>query len=685
MTGEHYFTASPQARGAVDRDRRSRWPGGPTACRRRRGLLGRPARPGHRGAAAQGGAARPRGPPGRCSTWAAATVRSPACWPPRRRGPPSTRSTSTRGRCDLTRANADAARAWPTGCVAADPDEVPAEVSFAADLVATRRSGSARRSCTRSCDRWLPRLGPDGTAWLVVAEAPRRRLAARAGCGERGWAVERHASQQGFRVLRVSCPPQQFGRRTGRRDRRIPDSWGTSTSPGWRTRSPTGGCSSPTCRSGSARAPRWRWSGRTAPARPRCCGMVAGDLPVTDGAIARVRRARRDAPVHRHDRRDDARRSTDLGAGAGRAGRPRRAGAARWPTAEAAMHAAEAAGNAAPRPRRPSCAYADALRRLGRGRRVRRRGALRHRQRRPRWTCRGTTARHRPVRHALRRPAEAVRAGAAAARRRTRCCCSTSRTTSSTYRRSAGWRRGCASRTKSVLYVSHDRELLAQTATGWSTVEGGTAWTHPGGFASWHEARAARYERLDELRRRWDEEHQKLKDLVLMYKQKAAYNDGLASRYQAAQTRLRKFEEAGPPPAAPEGAGHPDAPRRRPYRQARGDLRAAGAGEPDLPVRPGDLVRRPGGGARRQRHRQVALPAAAGPGRHRPGRRARAGRRRAADAGRARRRRRGSARGCGPGTSRRPTTGRTWSDEDAGRDPVARRRPPARACPGTTR
>jgi ATPase subunit of ABC transporter with duplicated ATPase domains len=105
---------------------------------------------------------------------------------------------------------------------------------------------------------------------------------------------------------------------------------------------------------------------------------------------------------------------------------------------------------------------------------------------------------------------------------------------------------------KSVLYVSHDRELLAQTATRVVTVEGGTAWTHPGGFASWHEARVARYERLDELRRRWDEEHQKLKDLVLMYKQKAAYNDGLASRYQAAQTRLRKFEEAGPPQVRPK-------------------------------------------------------------------------------------------------------------------------------------
>jgi energy-dependent translational throttle protein EttA len=105
---------------------------------------------------------------------------------------------------------------------------------------------------------------------------------------------------------------------------------------------------------------------------------------------------------------------------------------------------------------------------------------------------------------------------------------------------------------KSVLYVSHDRELLAQTATRVVAVEGGTSWTHPGGFASWHQAREDRYERLDELRRRWDEEHQKLKDLVLMYKQKAAYNDGLASRYQAAQTRLRKFEEAGPPQLRPK-------------------------------------------------------------------------------------------------------------------------------------
>ena len=105
---------------------------------------------------------------------------------------------------------------------------------------------------------------------------------------------------------------------------------------------------------------------------------------------------------------------------------------------------------------------------------------------------------------------------------------------------------------KSVLYVSHDRELLAQTADRVVAVEGGGAWTHPGGVASWHEARVHRHEKLEENRRRWDEEHQKLRELMFMYKQKAAYNSDMASRYQSAQTRLRKFEEAGPPPLPPK-------------------------------------------------------------------------------------------------------------------------------------
>jgi len=104
---------------------------------------------------------------------------------------------------------------------------------------------------------------------------------------------------------------------------------------------------------------------------------------------------------------------------------------------------------------------------------------------------------------------------------------------------------------KTVLLVSHDRELLANSAQRIITVEDGGVWIHGGGFASYAQARIDRIARLDELRRRWDEEHAKLKALVRMYRQKAAYNSDMASRLQAAVTRLRKFEEAGPPEEAP--------------------------------------------------------------------------------------------------------------------------------------
>jgi ATPase subunit of ABC transporter with duplicated ATPase domains len=104
---------------------------------------------------------------------------------------------------------------------------------------------------------------------------------------------------------------------------------------------------------------------------------------------------------------------------------------------------------------------------------------------------------------------------------------------------------------KAVLLVSHDRELLASVATHIVALEGGTTWVHGGGFATWHEAREARWDRMAELRRRWDEEHQRLKDLVRTLQQQAMISDGMAPKYKAAQTRLRKFEEAGPPPLPP--------------------------------------------------------------------------------------------------------------------------------------
>ncbi|WP_067715906.1 ABC-F family ATP-binding cassette domain-containing protein [Nocardia yamanashiensis] len=115
--------------------------------------------------------------------------------------------------------------------------------------------------------------------------------------------------------------------------------------------------------------------------------------------------------------------------------------------------------------------------------------------------------------------------------------------------------RTIAESSKSVLFVSHDRELIANAATRIVTLEpgvnGATAWVHGGGLASYQQAREDRNARLDELRRRWDEDRAKLRALVLRLREKAKFNDGVAARYHAAQTRLAKFEEAGPPEAIP--------------------------------------------------------------------------------------------------------------------------------------
>jgi ATPase subunit of ABC transporter with duplicated ATPase domains len=86
---------------------------------------------------------------------------------------------------------------------------------------------------------------------------------------------------------------------------------------------------------------------------------------------------------------------------------------------------------------------------------------------------------------------------------------------------------------KTVFFVSHDRELLNKVAQKIVTVElgatGNTVWVHGGNFATWHDARKARQERFAE----------------------AASSPDMASKYRAMQTRLRKYEEIGAPEAPP--------------------------------------------------------------------------------------------------------------------------------------
>ncbi|MDP9091735.1 MAG: ATP-binding cassette domain-containing protein [Actinomycetota bacterium] len=104
---------------------------------------------------------------------------------------------------------------------------------------------------------------------------------------------------------------------------------------------------------------------------------------------------------------------------------------------------------------------------------------------------------------------------------------------------------------KTVLFVSHDRELLANVADRIVTVEGNTTWVHGGGFASYHEARTHRHDRMAEVRRRWDEEHARLRELVRTLQQQAKISEAMASKYRAMCTRLEKFEATGPPPDKP--------------------------------------------------------------------------------------------------------------------------------------
>jgi ATPase subunit of ABC transporter with duplicated ATPase domains len=104
---------------------------------------------------------------------------------------------------------------------------------------------------------------------------------------------------------------------------------------------------------------------------------------------------------------------------------------------------------------------------------------------------------------------------------------------------------------KTILYVSHDRELLAATAHKIVTIEGGQSWTHGGGFATYHDARRAHADRLDADFTRWKNERDRLFALMKEMKRRAAISDANAAKAKAAETRLRRFEEAGPPPAPP--------------------------------------------------------------------------------------------------------------------------------------
>ena len=100
---------------------------------------------------------------------------------------------------ELTAANAERLKLAVTVSL---PDDVPAEISFA-EIWSNPPTHAGKAELYAMMDRWLPRLTPDGVAWLVInrhlgGDSLHTRLV------ELGWDVQRTASQKGFRVLRVT-------------------------------------------------------------------------------------------------------------------------------------------------------------------------------------------------------------------------------------------------------------------------------------------------------------------------------------------------------------------------------------------------------------------------------------------------------------------------------------------------
>ena len=101
---------------------------------------------------------------------------------------------------------------------------------------------------------------------------------------------------------------------------------------------------------------------------------------------------------------------------------------------------------------------------------------------------------------------------------------------------------------KTILMVSHDRDLLAHAPTRIVTLERGGAWIHHGGYDTYEDAYARRQESLGDERKRWEDEERRLRDLVRILKERARYSDVFASKARAAESRWKRFVEGGPPP-----------------------------------------------------------------------------------------------------------------------------------------
>ncbi len=108
---------------------------------------------------------------------------------------------------------------------------------------------------------------------------------------------------------------------------------------------------------------------------------------------------------------------------------------------------------------------------------------------------------------------------------------------------------------KTILLVSHDRELLSRAPAKIVTIEAYGSWTHGDNFATYHEARDARNERLGDAVSRWQQEERRLFRHYKLMKQRAAISDVNTGRANAAESRWQRWVQAGPPPEPPKARG----------------------------------------------------------------------------------------------------------------------------------
>src|SRR4051794_291187 len=102
---------------------------------------------------------------------------------------------------------------------------------------------------------------------------------------------------------------------------------------------------------------------------------------------------------------------------------------------------------------------------------------------------------------------------------------------------------------KTIVLISHDRDLLSAAVRSVLTLEGSGAWMHSGSYGTYPDAREARQRKLGDAVKRWKEEERRLFQLMKTLKQRARYADGWAKQADAAETRWRRFADEGPPPA----------------------------------------------------------------------------------------------------------------------------------------